>query len=554
MRQDALEVWVAGQLALALLAIDPDGLGGVHVRARADETRARLLSGLPAALPPERRIAPGIDDAQLSGGIDIAASLAAGRRVTQAGLLARPATLVLSMAERCPRGLAARLGQALDARAGHALILLDEGIDTEVAPEGLTDRLAFALDLSGVRAAALTEIALEDGEIASARRRLRDVELADDALEALVHAAARLGVPGLRAVLFAAAAARAHAALSRRDAVGAQDLQIAAQLVLAPRATMLPEPEEDDADDQPEPESPEDAAPEETGDALPEELLIEAVRALLPPGVLEARAARAAQGAGSGQGARRRGTRRGRPLPSRPGRPSSEARIDLVATLRAAAPWQALRREGQPGRPGVIVRRGDIHVRRYEDRADRLVIFCVDASGSAALARMAEAKGAVELMLAEAYAKRDRVALVTFRGTGAELALPPTRSLVQAKRRLAGLPGGGGTPLAAGLAAVHALAIRAARQGMTPAVALLTDGRANVPLDGRSGRAAARADSERMAALLGALQLSGAVIDTGTRPNPDLAALAGRMGLPALALPRSDAAAVRAGISDALGD
>jgi len=109
----------------------------------------------------------------------------------------------------------------------------------------------------------------------------------------------------------------------------------------------------------------------------------------------------------------------------------------------------------------VIVRPADIHLSRYETRRDRLLIFTVDASGSAALARLAEAKGAVELLLAQAYARRDQVALVAFRGDGAETLLPPTRSLVQAKRRLAGLPGGGGTPLAAGLLAAGEMAAHA---------------------------------------------------------------------------------------------
>jgi magnesium chelatase subunit D len=136
----------------------------------------------------------------------------------------------------------------------------------------------------------------------------------------------------------------------------------------------------------------------------------EAVKAALPAGILaqfvHRGTARSGQGA-TGSGAKRKGNRRGRRLPSRPGRPDGQHRIDLVATLRAAAPWQPLRR-----RTAVVERRAassgpptsaSSATRR---RSDRLVIFTVDASGSAALARLAEAKGAVELMLAEAYAKR----------------------------------------------------------------------------------------------------------------------------------------------------
>ena len=127
------------------------------------------------------------------------------------------------------------------------------------------------------------------------------------------------------------------------------------------------------------------------------------------------------------------------------GVPGGGRRLSVIDTLRAAAPWQKLR--GASGR--VVIRRDDLRVRRYQTRAEVLTIFAVDASGSAAVARLAEAKGAVELLLAEAYVKRAYVALVAFRGTTAELLLPPTRSLVRAKRGLAGLPGGGGTPLAA---------------------------------------------------------------------------------------------------------
>jgi magnesium chelatase subunit D len=289
---------------------------------------------------------------------------------------------------------------------------------------------------------------------------------------------------------------------------------------------------------------------------IPNELLIEAVRAFLPSALLDRIAeGRSTRGgaSGAGAGARRKGNRRGRPLPARSGHPDGRSRIDIVATLRAAAPWQALRRRQRPDAPQkVIIHPSDIHLRRFEDRSDRLLVFTVDASGSAALARLAEAKGAVELLLVQAYARRDQVALVAFRGTGAEVLLPPTRSLVQAKRRLAAMPGGGGTPLAAGLVAAARLAEQARGRGLSPALALLTDGRANVALDGRGDRVQATQDAEMIARQLVAQGLPGVVIDTATRPGDAPAALADCMGARYLALPRADAARISTAVSAAL--
>ena len=199
-----------------------------------------------------------------------------------------------------------------------------------------------------------------------------------------------------------------------------------------------------------------------------------------------------------------------------------------------------------------MIRPSDIRLKRYQDVSDRLVIFAVDASGSSAVARLAEAKGAVELMLAEAYARRDHVALIAFRGEAAEIILPPTRSLVQTKRRLAGLPGGGGTPLAAGLKAAAELARQARSQGLSPSLALMTDGRANVPLPGRSGRAAADEDATAMARVLRGLDLPGAVVDTSVRPRHELASLASVLGATYVPLPRADATGLSRAIGKAL--
>ncbi|MGB3407451.1 MAG: VWA domain-containing protein, partial [Jannaschia sp.] len=213
-------------------------------------------------------------------------------------------------------------------------------------------------------------------------------------------------------------------------------------------------------------------------------------------------------------------------------------------------PWQRLR-GGGPGQP-VQVRSSDIRLKRSESRSDRLIIFAVDASGSAAFARLGEVKGAVELLLAQAYARRDHVALISFRGETADLLLPPTRSLLRTKRQLSGLPGGGGTPLAAGLEQAIKLSVLARGRGMDPAVVVLTDGRPNIALSGNASRAEALADATAMARLLRATGVSGLVIDTGNRPTPALAELAAQMGAPCLPLPRADARGLSRSVAEAL--
>lgn len=555
--------WARAQLALRLLAIDPVGLGGLHLRARSGPVRDSFLDGMTQFALPRRRLHPAAGDEALFGGVDLAATLSAGRVVAQTGLLADPSVLVLGMAERCPAHLAARLAQTLDAQKGHALVLLDEGAEPdEAAPHTLTERLAFSVDLTeiGYRKA---PAALSLGGLDVIRARLAQIAVPPDAPAALVALAARYGIDSLRAPLMALAAARAHAALTGHDTVTPDDLAVAAGLVYPSRATQMPETSKPEQEPTPEDAPPPDEAPD-TPDPesdprdqdIPDELLVDAITALLPPELLQAlakpppRAARSA--AGSGAGAMRQGNRRGRPLPSRPGKLDGTARIDLVATLRAAAPWQPVRQKDRPDKTGLHIHPADIRLKRYEDRSDRLLIFAVDASGSAAMSRLAEAKGAVELLLAEAYSRRDHVALIAFRGTQAEELLPPTRSLVQTKRRLAGLPGGGGTPLAAGLRAAFEAALQARRKGLTPTVALLTDGRANIALDGSADRALAAAEAVQMARMLRGAGVPALVIDTGARAQPTLRDLAAEMGAPYMPLPRADARRMSGAISAAL--
>jgi magnesium chelatase subunit D len=229
--------------------------------------------------------------------------------------------------------------------------------------------------------------------------------------------------------------------------------------------------------------------------------------------------------------------------------------IDLVATLRTAAPWQKIRRRTpRSSNARLIVLPEDFRLKRLRHRSERALIFAVDASGSAAYARLAETKGAIELLLAEAYVHRHQVALIAFRGETAETLLPPTRSLVQAKRRLAALPGGGATPLASGLVASSDLAAQLRRQGLQTHIAVMTDGRGNVSLDGETDRTKASEDAEKAAKSMRGDGISSIVIDTGARPQDAARTLADNMGAIYMAMPRADAARLSRAVGGALMD
>jgi magnesium chelatase subunit D len=321
--------------------------------------------------------------------------------------------------------------------------------------------------------------------------------------------------------------------------------------------------QEEDEPPQPEAEStpPEDAPDEEseTSDALPEDILVAAAQAALPPELLTrllaGTATRSSASMPGGAGAQKDSGARGRPIGVRQGVPGPRARLDVVDTLRAAAPWQRLRLREQGGvRSGRIeVRKSDLRVKRFRQRTETLAIFVVDASGSAALQRLSEAKGAVELLLAECYVRRDQVALLAFRGREAQLLLPPTRSLVRAKRSLAGLPGGGGTPLAAGIQSAIELARVERQRGRTPVVVLLTDGRANIARDGRADRTQAQTDALAAARALRAEGLAGVLVDTALRPQADAERLAREMDAIYVPLPQANANALMRTVRQATG-
>jgi magnesium chelatase subunit D len=379
--------------------------------------------------------------------------------------------------------------------------------------------------------------------IVAARRLLPAVTLPDAALRQLTSACAAFGVDGLRADLVTARAAVAHAAWEGRREVTAVDVRAAARLALPHRrrrqpfdAPQLDEQQLDQALDEasrdpaggsaasdgPEggsagPADPAHGSAPSDGSASPE------ARGSGPehdpddrgPGGGR-RDAAAAQASGAGRAAGNGAA--GQAAPSAPARPGpafrvrrleapglgagaagrrSRARTDagrvtgalvprgrlgrlhLAATLAAAAPYQAAR--GRTGPGGLLLRRADLREARREGRESNLVLFVVDASGSmAARARMGAVKGAVISLLLDAYQRRDKVGMIVFGGDGAQVALPPTYSVESAAARLAALPAGGRTPLAAGLLRAHeVLRVERLRDPRRrPLLVLVTDGRA----------------------------------------------------------------------------
>jgi len=569
--------WSDSVAAVQLFAVDPTGTGGVLLRSRAGPVRERWLKMLRAALPAAqsiRNIPLHIADGRLLGGLDLNATMLAGRPVAERGLLAEAdgGVLVLAMAERLSSATSVHITAAMDARetiverdglslrmpARFGVVALDEGLDDELAPAALRDRLAFHVDLNELSTGAAEEFVMDSGEIGLARQRLKTLRANKEQLEAMCSAAAALGIVSLRAPLLALRVACASAAFSGHVEIERDDIASAARLVLAPRALVFPHADQSEQQDQP-PEPPSDPAAEDDHpdtdkpdtDRVLDEVILAAVQAALPPDVLAALRASSGRSRARSQGkagALQKSGKRGRPAGVVRGDLRTGAKLNVIETLRAAAPWQPLRRReaatnsGMLTLPRILISKDDFRLSRFKQRAETTTIFVVDASGSAALHRLAEAKGAVELLLADCYIRRDQVALIAFRGSVAELLLPPTRSLARAKRSLAGLPGGGGTPLAAGIDAAFALSDLIRRKGQTPTVVVLTDGRANIARDGGQGRPRAEEDAISAARQLRSAGITAVLVDTSPRPGASGETFAREMGARYLPLPYADAA------------
>ena len=566
--------------ALGVLAVAGHRIGGIVLRdssAGAQQWIAALKSRLPQSVRVVRLPSSATDD-RIFGGLDLAATIASGTPVAERGVVAdaHGGVVVIPLIERMPVATQARLGAVLDTGvaqvlrdgvcaafdAQFTLIAIDESEeDVWGVAAPLRDRLALVLD-GDVR---VDESMLPPASlIQSARAKVAQVHASDEVMIGIGTLCVAFGIGSERAARQALWAARALAALDERMVVEESDIALAAQLVLMPRATRVPAPPPNEDEQQEEAAPPEQSPPEATSSDTPpdaaedrpmEDRLVDAVAAAIPPELLAellARAQRPSQELGRA-GAEKESWTRGRQVAARRGKPDGVRRLHVLETLRAAAPWQRARARARhagdvPAR-SLIVERDDFRIRRYVERAGTSVIFVVDASGSAAAQRLGEAKGAVEALLAESYARRDRVSLIAFRGTTADVLLPPTRALARARKLLASLPGGGGTPLAVAIDTALTAGVAARRAGTLPVIVFLTDGRANVARDGKGGRAESMRDALDAASQFRASNLSSVLIDTSPRPEPMARRVAEALGARYVPLPVVDARAIAGAVA-----
>jgi len=594
-------------LALCAFLAQPARYGGILIRSArpgpvrqafeallrrmvnvSDTASGLRLARLPASTPSET----------LRPSLDVVQTLAAREPIYDPGWIDchRDCIVLVSMAERIEPALAQELAQALDQRR-LLLVLLEESVGDEPGvPPILFDRMPLVVvqdrllppEQSTDEWVRQLEQVIQAWPV-SAHGRL---ELSSDQWRRLAAIASVLDIPSLRPPL---ATGRLAIDLTRQASPRARkvsDERVDQALVagLVPHARRWPEqvPDQGNDDQQPSAEASESDDPGHSHDQPQEtdqsqapvqgaleqsstdhqnqqdhhdQQAVEAALVDLQRGLLGAHGMDPRRPMRSGQ-ARREGGRAGQRSwhPSRGrrlrvtawkrGQPARQ--LAWVKVLERALPLQDMRRRVSPSEDRLLLMPSDLRIWRRQHRRPLTTIFLVDASGSMAATRLAEAKGAVQTLLAECYVRRDQVALMSFGGQGVRVNLPPTRSLVAAKRALTALPGGGASPVAAGLQAVIRLVDRLAQQGEDATIVVLSDGRANVCLDGEVNRTLAGQQAERAARALASQALRAIWIDASPRPEQAAQVLAHAMAADYYPLPFASASQIHGLVSSVM--
>lgn len=552
------------RLALVLCAIRPD-IGGVLIRGEKGTAKSTAVRGLAAVLAAVDdgaalvELPIGATEDRVVGSLDLQKVLRDGEHAFSPGLLARAhggvlyvdevnllhdhlvdvlldaaamgrvhierdgvshshdARFVLIGTMNPEEGelrpqLLDRFGLTVDVRASR---------DVDVRVDVIRQRMAYEADPDAFAEAYAAEDAELARRIAAARAAVSSVTLPDTELRRIAALCAAFDVDGMRADLVVARTAVAHAAWRGADTVAEEDIRVAAELALPHRRRRDPfddpgldpeqldqamedagqsaEPDQDpEPDPDPDPPGSGQASPEATG---PQGNTGGASRPSASPSAVYRTRSLVVPGVGEGAPGRRSRARNrtGKTIAPTADKETGHG-VHVFGTLLAAA-----ERQRGPGRPQP--QPDDVRRAIREGREGNLVIFVVDASGSmAARDRMAAVGGAALSLLRDAYQRRDKVAVITFRRQDAQLLLPPTSSVHIASRRLSRFDTGGKTPLAQGLLAARDVVVRekARDRARRSLVVVLTDGRATGGPDplGRAREAAARLVAEGAAAVV----------------------------------------------------
>ena len=528
--EQELDVNALIQGVLTVSGIDPS-LGSLSINSNYSTVREAFLSNLLSLLKPKRlkKIYPFQNPTDFAKSINMIDTLTFGMPKYNNDIFSSSnIALILTNTEKMQKGLATFLRDKIKSNKDKFFIALDESEGSDVSGADLSDYLIFSINLDGTRYKDLKKVTINRKKISEARNNLATVEVNKRALDYLIASSEMFSISNMHTIFCTLKVAKAICAYKGEKRVSREDINLAISLSMIHKAKQIPEFQQEEkaksAENERLRDNDESKANNSELNSEDKKMLIDALKIFLPNNLIESLLSKNSQtisvteSAGSGE--RNNNFSAGRPIPSISRKYSSDKRIDLMGTLTRAIPWQKLRSSSVTKNRKIIIYPQDIMIKRFEKQSERLLIFLVDASGSNAIGRLAEAKGAIEILLSDAYAKRDNVALISFSGLKADPLLLPTKSLVTAKKKLSSLPGGGATPLAKGLLEAFKMADAARSRSIKPIIILLSDGRGNMTLDGVGNRVKAIEDTNYIASLIKRNAINNIFIDTSRRKTP----------------------------------
>ena len=528
--EQELDVNALIQGVLTVSGIDPS-LGSLSINSNYSTVREAFLSNLLSLLKPKRlkKIYPFQNPTDFAKSINMIDTLTFGMPKYNNDIFSSSnIALILTNTEKMQKGLATFLRDKIKSNKDKFFIALDESEGSDVSGADLSDYLIFSINLDGTRYKDLKKVTINRKKISEARNNLATVEVNKRELDYLIASSEMFSISNMHTIFCTLKVAKALCAYKGEKRVSREDINLAISLSMIHKAKQIPEFQQEEkaksAENERLRDNDESKANKSELNSEDKKMLIDALKIFLPNNLIESLLSKNSQtisvteSAGSGE--RNNNFSAGRPIPSISRKYSSDKRIDLMGTLTRAIPWQKLRSSSVTKNRKIIIYPQDIMIKRFEKQSERLLIFLVDASGSNAIGRLNEAKGAIEILLSDAYAKRDNVALISFSGLKADPLLLPTKSLVTAKKKLSSLPGGGATPLANGLLEAFNMADAARSRSIKPIIILLSDGRGNMSLDGVGDRVKAIEDTNYVASLIKRNAINNIFIDTSRRKTP----------------------------------